>query len=93
MEYESLPRYDGPPPDDPSDPANWPGGCRAFTLGGCGCLLAFAGCAAVAVVAGGRAWIDPGGAVCLFVVGGCLGVLVRAVYNKGWRDATRGPGP
>ena len=47
--------------------------------------------AVIAVVLGGRAHIDPGGAVCLFVVGGILGLIVLAIYNKGKRDANRPP--
>jgi len=54
--------------------------------------MAFAGCAAVAMFAGGHAWINDGGAVCLFATGGLIGLLVRAVYLRGWRDARRARG-
>jgi hypothetical protein len=60
---------------------------QAFFKGGCGCLIAFLVVAALAVLMGGRAHIDAGGAICLFVVGGLLGLLVLAIYNRGWRDA------
>jgi hypothetical protein len=61
---------------------------QAFAKGGCGCLIAFAVVAVLAVALGGHAHIDPGGAICLFVVGGLLGLIVLAIYNKGKRDAT-----
>jgi hypothetical protein len=64
---------------------------QAFVKGGCGCLLAFAAVALLAVVVGGRAHIDLGGAVCLFVVGGVVGLVVLAIYNKGRRDAGQPP--
>lgn len=60
---------------------------KAFIVGG---LVALAACGAVAVLvmmAGGRAWATGGGAVLLFVVGGVAGLTVRAVYDKGRRDA------
>ncbi len=60
---------------------------RAFAKGGCGCLLVFAGIAFVAVIAGGRAHVNLGGAVFLFVVGGLVGIVVLAIYNQGKRDA------
>jgi hypothetical protein len=62
---------------------------QAFVKGGCGCLIAFAAIAVVAVITGGRAYLDPFGAVFLFVVGGLIGLLVLAIYNKGRRDAER----
>jgi hypothetical protein len=63
------------------------GGGEAFVKGGCGCLLAFAVLALLAVAIGGHAWIDAGGAVLLFVIGGVIGLIVNAVYNKGRNDA------
>ena len=62
---------------------------EAFFKGGCGCLVAFAVIAIIAVMIGGRAHIDIGGALCLFVGGGLLGLLVLAIYNKGKRDRNR----
>ena len=59
----------------------------AFTKGGCGCLIAFAVLALLAVLIGGHAHIDIGGAILLFVIGGILGLIVLAIYNKGRRDA------
>lgn len=58
----------------------------AFGKGGCGCLVAFAVFAAVALLLGGSAHIDLGGAILLFVIGGMLGLLVLWIYNKGNRD-------
>jgi hypothetical protein len=59
----------------------------AFAKGGCGCLLAFAALALIAVVLGGSAHIDIGGAILLFVIGGVIGLVVLAIYNKGRRDS------
>ena len=58
----------------------------AFAKGGCGCLVAFAVFAGIALLLGGSAHIDIGGAVLLFVMGGLLGLLVLWIYNKGKRD-------
>ena len=59
---------------------------EAFGKGGCGCLIVFAVCAGIAVLLGGRAHIDLGGAILLFVIGGVIGLVVLAIYNKGKRD-------
>ena len=59
---------------------------NAFAKGGCGCLIAFAVFAGVALLLGGNARIDIGGAIILFVMGGLLGLLVLWIYNKGKRD-------
>ncbi|MEX0717639.1 MAG: hypothetical protein WD066_13685 [Planctomycetaceae bacterium] len=64
------------------------GGGGAFIKGGCGCLVAFAVVALLAVMVGGHAHIDLGGALCLFVMGGLFGLVFFAVYNKGRDDAT-----
>lgn len=92
MGYGSLPQYDSDPHATDAPRLLQGGGTvlQAFAAGGCGCLLAFAGCAGLAVAVGGRAWIDPGGACCLFVVGGLVGLAIRAVYRWGWR-AGRSP--
>ena len=58
----------------------------AFAKGGCGCLIAFAAFALIAVVLGGNAHIDIGGAVLLFIIGGVIGLVALAIYNKGKRD-------
>ncbi|QEG34425.1 hypothetical protein [Bythopirellula goksoeyrii] len=58
----------------------------AFTKGGCGCLLAFAGFAVIALLLGGSAHIDIGGAILLFLIGGLLGLLILWIYNKGKND-------
>lgn len=55
---------------------------QAFVKGGCGCLLAFAAMAAVAVVFGGRARINCGGMAMLFIIGGIMGLLGYAVFRK-----------
>ena len=47
---------------------------EAFAKGGCGCLIAFAVFALIAVMLGGRARIDLGGAILLFVIGGVIGL-------------------
>jgi len=59
----------------------------AFAKGGCGCLVAFAVLALLAVLIGGNAHIDIGGAILLFVIGGVIGLIVLAIYSKGRRDA------
>lgn len=63
--------------------------------GGCGCLLAFAAIAAVAVMTGGRAHINCGGAAMLFVIGGLIGLVALAVFKKGGRQeaVTFSPAP
>ncbi len=58
----------------------------AFAKGGCGCLVAFAAIALIAVILGGSAHIDAGGAILLFAIGGVLGLIVLAIYNRGRRD-------
>ncbi len=65
----------------------------AFVKGGIGCLVAFAVLAILAVAVGGNAHIDIGGAILLFAIGGLVGLVVFAIYNKGRRDARRGPPP
>lgn len=55
----------------------------AFVKGGFGCLAAFVVLALLAVIMGGSAHIDVGGACMLFSVGGLLGLLVYWIYNKG----------
>ena len=59
---------------------------KAFGKGGCGCLVAFAVIALLAVLIGGSATIDLGGAIMLFVIGGVIGLVVLAIYNKGHRN-------
>jgi hypothetical protein len=58
----------------------------AFAKGGCGCLMAFVAFALIAVLCGGSAHIDVGGAILLFVIGGVIGLIALAFYNKGKRD-------
>jgi len=62
----------------------------AFAKGGLGCLAAFAVAAVLAIVVGGSAHIDLGGALLLFAIGGVIGLVVLAIYNKGKRDAGGG---
>jgi hypothetical protein len=58
----------------------------AFVKGGCGCLAAFAVLAVLAVLFGGTAHIDLGGAACLFVLGGAVGLIVLTIYRRGYRE-------
>ena len=58
----------------------------AFGKGGCGCLIVFAVLAFLAVLCGGTAHIDLGGAIALFVIGGIIGLIINMIYNKGRRD-------
>jgi hypothetical protein len=62
----------------------------AFGKGGCGCLIAFAVLAVLALLMGGRVHIDPCGAACLFVAGGIIGLIVLAIYKKGQKDGQQG---
>ena len=59
----------------------------AFAKGGCGCLIVFAVVALLAVLVGGNAHIDLGGAILLFAIGGVVGLVVLAIYNRGRRDS------
>jgi hypothetical protein len=59
---------------------------KAFVKGGCGCLVAFAAIAVLALLFGGSAHIDLGGLVILLVIGGLIGLLVNWIYQKGRRD-------
>ena len=60
---------------------------NAFAKGGCGCFLLFILFAGIAMLLGGNAHIDLGGAFLLFFIGGILGLIILAIYNKGKRDA------
>lgn len=71
----------------------WARSGSAFAKGGCGCLIAFAVLALLAVLVGGHAHINLGGAICLFVAGGIIGLVVLAIYNKGRHDVGQPPGP
>ena len=53
--------------------------------GGCGCLAAFLVVGLLFVMCGGSMRIDIGGAIMLFVIGGILGLIVYAIFNKGYR--------
>ena len=59
----------------------------AFVKGGCGCIVAFFAIGMFFVMIGGGMHFDAGGLVLLFAGGGVLGLIVRAVYNKGASDA------
>jgi len=61
---------------------------KAFLKGGCGCLIAFAVLAIIAVAAGGSAHLDVGGLLLLLAVGGVIGLVVNWIYQKGRRDAS-----
>ncbi len=62
---------------------------KAFIKGGLGCLAAFIVIAILALLVGGSAYIDIGGAIMLFVIGGLIGLGVNAIYNMGARGASR----
>jgi len=42
--------------------------------------------ALLAVLSGGSATINLGGAVILFVIGGVIGLVVLVIYNRGHRN-------
>jgi hypothetical protein len=70
---------------------------RAFVKGGLGCLLGFLAIGLLFVLLGGYMRIDLGGAILLFVIGGVIGLIVLAIYRKGYAEG-RGevggpPGP
>ena len=60
---------------------------RYFATGGVGCLATFLVLATVAVVAGGTAYIDLGGAILLFCIGGLIGVVYLGVKRRGRAEA------
>ena len=60
------------------------GSGSAFVKGGLGCLAAFLVIGLVAVLLGGHMHIDAGGACLLLVIGGVLGLIVFAIYKKGY---------
>jgi hypothetical protein len=66
----------------------------AFLRGGVGCLVAFLAIGFLFVLCGGSMHIDFGGVILLFVVGGIIGLIVYAVYRKGYLQGRREePGP
>jgi|GEM_PF-1926728 len=66
-----------------------PSAGKSFIKGGFGCLFGFLVLGFLVVLVGGNFHIDLGGAVLLFVIGGVLGLIVHAIYNKGWKDSGR----
>ena len=64
---------------------------EAFLKGGCGCFATFVVVGLLCVLVGGSMHLDIGGALCLFVSGGMIGLIVLAIYNKGFREG-RGTG-
>jgi hypothetical protein len=58
----------------------------AFIKGGFGCLIAFLVIGFFFVLIGGSMHIDIGGALCLFTIGGIVGLIVLAIYNRGFRE-------
>ena len=87
--FSPLPDDFVPPPEPselteaPSRPGVSLGG--AFLRGGFLALGIFGLSAAVTLAFGGRAYANPGGIVLLFGLGGCIGMIVRAIHNKGRR--------
>lgn len=65
---------------------------KAFTQGGCGCLIAFGVGALLAVIMGGSVHIDPGGAILLFVMGGVIGLVVLSIHKRGYEKGRRDHG-
>jgi hypothetical protein len=59
---------------------------KAFFKGGCGCVLAFALFAFLAVLLGGHAHADIPGIIVLFLIGGFLGLFMRWIYKRGFDD-------
>lgn len=66
---------------------------NAFLKGGLGCLGAFLLFGLIAVALGGTMTIDAGGALLLIVVGGVVGLIVRAIYNRGREAGARDEEP
>lgn len=66
-------------------------GCGAFTKGGCGCLVAVFACGLLVALIGGRFHIDLGGILVVFGIGGVVGLIVTAVYKKGYREGAAPP--
>lgn len=73
--------------------SNPPTAGGAFLKGGLGCLLLFVVFAVLAVLFGGHAHADGGGIMMLFVIGGIVGLIARAIYNRGRRDGGGGDSP
>jgi hypothetical protein len=63
----------------------------AFFKGGAGCLVVFLGLGLLIVLVGGRVYADLGGLFLLVLGGGSIGLIVRAIYLRGQRDALQPP--
>lgn len=59
-------------------------GGSAFVKGGLGCLGAFLIIGLLVLLVGGHVHLDAGGACLLFVIGGVFGLIVFAIYKKGY---------
>jgi hypothetical protein len=85
-----LPHDFVPPPEAPETTAaptqSTPSAAGAFLRGGLWGLAVFGVLAVISVLAGGQTHADLGGLVLLFAIGGIIGIVVRAIYNKGRRD-------
>lgn len=57
----------------------------AFWKGGLGCLGIFIVVGLLIVLIGGHMRIDVGGAILLFAIGGILGLIVLAIFRKGYK--------
>ena len=62
----------------------------SFVKGGLASFALFAVVAIVAIMVGGSARLDVGGALFLFVVGGVVGLIFNWVYQKGKQDGENG---
>ena len=60
---------------------------QAALKGGLGCVAVFIVLGVVAVLFGGSVHIDLGGLLMLLVIGGVIGLVVKAIYDKGRREA------
>ena len=59
----------------------------AFFRGGLWVLAVFLVLAGISLAVGGEAHADSWGVVALFIIGGVAGIVIRAIYRKGRKDA------
>lgn len=90
--FAPLPDDFVPPPAvpeeaTPSGPRGWsiP---QAFIWGGLSTVVIFSVLVVISLAVGGVAHVEFGGLLLLFALGGVIGIIVRAIYNKGTRGAS-----